>query len=201
MNWIILKQPANWISFSAVAISLASIYLADSGWFAQSWICLIAAGVLDMLDGMVARRFATSLEYKELGLHVDSFCDAINFGLVPILLVAIHTEFHAASFVIGVIYLVAVIMRLSLFNTHGLLTFDDIQYYRGLPVTYAALFFPIFFIILSFTTFSFFWLNLCSVILVFLYLSSLPIKKPKYFYRYFLFILAFCMSILLFLGI
>jgi CDP-diacylglycerol---serine O-phosphatidyltransferase len=85
-----------------------------AGWF------LVFAGILDMLDGRIARRANAGTRF---GAELDSLVDAISFGVAPAVFMY-FLEFQNAgrfAWVICYIYTVAVTVRLARFNilAHG----------------------------------------------------------------------------------
>jgi len=80
-----------------------------AGWF------LVLAGVMDVLDGRIARLSKTDSRF---GAELDSLVDVISFGVAPAMLMY-HLVFAAAgkfAWVICFGYVVAVAVRLARFN-------------------------------------------------------------------------------------
>jgi CDP-diacylglycerol--serine O-phosphatidyltransferase len=80
-----------------------------AGWF------IVFAGILDMLDGRVARLSGTGTRF---GAELDSLVDVISFGVAPALLMY-FLDFSSAgrfAWVLCYIYVVAVALRLARFN-------------------------------------------------------------------------------------
>ncbi len=85
-----------------------------AGWF------LVFAGILDMLDGRIARRANAGTRF---GAELDSLVDCISFGVAPAIFMY-FLEFQTTGrfgWVICYIYVVAVTARLARFNiiAHG----------------------------------------------------------------------------------
>jgi len=85
-----------------------------AGWF------LVFAGILDMLDGRIARRAKAGTRF---GAELDSLVDAVSFGVAPAVFMY-FLEFQSAgrfAWMICYIYVVAVTVRLARFNilAHG----------------------------------------------------------------------------------
>ena len=92
-----------------------SIVSSSRGNFAWAGWFIILAGVLDGLDGRLARLSKTSSRF---GAELDSLVDVISFGVAPALLMY-HLEFQAAgkfAWVLCYIFIVAVALRLARFN-------------------------------------------------------------------------------------
>ncbi len=85
---------------------------------AAAWYVMIA-GVLDMLDGRVARLSGTGTKF---GAELDSLVDCVSFGVAPALIM-FFLEFQSVGkfgWVICYLYVVAVAVRLARYNVqHG----------------------------------------------------------------------------------
>ncbi len=81
----------------------------SAGWF------IVFAGILDMLDGRVARFSKTPTRF---GAELDSLVDVISFGVAPALLVYFLDFANAGKFswILCYIYITAVTLRLARFN-------------------------------------------------------------------------------------
>jgi CDP-diacylglycerol---serine O-phosphatidyltransferase len=80
-----------------------------AGWF------IVFAGILDMLDGRVARLSGTGTRF---GAELDSLVDVISFGVAPALLMYFLDFSNAGRFawILCYIYVVAVALRLARYN-------------------------------------------------------------------------------------
>jgi CDP-diacylglycerol--serine O-phosphatidyltransferase len=80
---------------------------------------IVAAGVLDMLDGRVARLSGTGTKF---GAELDSLVDCVSFGVAPAMIM-FFLEFQTAGkfgWLICFMYVVAVAVRLARYNVqHG----------------------------------------------------------------------------------
>jgi len=80
-----------------------------AGWF------IVFAGLLDMLDGRVARLSGTGTRF---GAELDSLIDCVSFGVAPALIM-FFLEFQSAGkfgWVICFLYVVGVALRLARYN-------------------------------------------------------------------------------------
>jgi CDP-diacylglycerol--serine O-phosphatidyltransferase len=84
----------------------------------EAWFIMFA-GVLDVLDGRVARLSGTGTKF---GAELDSLVDVISFGVAPAMIM-FFLEFQAAGkfgWLLCYIYVVAVAVRLARYNVqHG----------------------------------------------------------------------------------
>jgi CDP-diacylglycerol--serine O-phosphatidyltransferase len=98
-----------------------------AGWF------IVFAGVLDMLDGRVARLSGTGTRF---GAELDSLVDLTSFGVAPAL-VMYHLEFAGVGrfgWVLCFLYVVAAAVRLARFNVAALTKPPTTGgWFRGLP--------------------------------------------------------------------
>jgi CDP-diacylglycerol--serine O-phosphatidyltransferase len=96
--------------------AIISAYRGNFTWAA--WF-IVFAGVLDMLDGRVARLSGTGTKF---GAELDSLVDCISFGLAPAMIM-FFLEFQSAGkfgWLICYMYVVAVAIRLARYNVqHG----------------------------------------------------------------------------------
>ena len=113
-----------------------SVILATSQKFSQAAWLIVAAAVLDSLDGKLARMTKSSSEF---GVQYDSLADVISFGLAPTVLLYTSTLFRWGS--IGLFFsflpLVFGSIRLARFNVR--LEGTDKNYFEGLPIPAAAM--------------------------------------------------------------
>jgi len=94
-------------------------------------ILIILAGVLDGLDGRIARLTGTTSAF---GLEFDSLADIVSFGLAPSLLVY-HWALRPAGrigWLLAFLFVVCTAMRLARYNTLNSATLDR-KYFVGLP--------------------------------------------------------------------
>jgi CDP-diacylglycerol--serine O-phosphatidyltransferase len=92
-----------------------AIVSAFNGNFRWAAWFIVFAGILDMLDGRVARLSGTGTRF---GAELDSLVDVISFGVAPALL-TYFLDFSSAgrfSWILCYIYVTAVALRLARFN-------------------------------------------------------------------------------------
>ncbi len=96
-----------------------AIVMAYRGNFAQAAWFIMFAGVLDMLDGRVARLSGTGTKF---GAELDSLVDVISFGVAPAMIM-FFLEFQGGGkfgWLVCYMYVVAVAIRLARYNVqHG----------------------------------------------------------------------------------
>ncbi len=100
-----------------------------AGWF------VVVAATLDLLDGRIARFTRTGSAF---GAQLDSLTDAVSFGVAPAaLMIRLHFGESDWGWVIGFVYLTAVVGRLARFTveTGG----EAGRRFHGLPSPAAAI--------------------------------------------------------------
>lgn len=103
-------------------------------------ILLMASGICDMFDGAVARRVKRTEKEKEFGIQLDSLADTISFVAFPAAILMSMSGKNPLFFAIACLYVFGGIMRLGWFNVT---TEENKGIYKGLPVTTAAVIFPL----------------------------------------------------------
>lgn len=108
----------------------------SAAWF------IMFAGVLDMLDGRVARLSGTGTRF---GAELDSLVDLVSFGVAPAMIM-FFLEFQAAGkfgWLICYMYVVAVAIRLARYNVqHGT---GKPGWFSGMPSPSAGMTLAVFF--------------------------------------------------------
>jgi len=113
----------------------SSIVLAANGAISQAALMVVLAGVLDGLDGRVARLTGTTSDF---GVQFDSLADIVSFGVAPAIL-----SYHWAlrplgrvGWTVAFIFVVCAAMRLARFNIQT--GRGDKRFFAGLPSPPAA---------------------------------------------------------------
>ena len=110
-------------------------------------VCVIFAGLFDMFDGKIARTRKSTENERAFGIQLDSLTDLVAFGVLPAAigyaLSGLAGWFIAPMF----FYVLTALIRLAYFNVteynRQQETTDVRHFYEGLPVTTAALIFPL----------------------------------------------------------
>ncbi|NET37741.1 MAG: hypothetical protein F6K19_37980 [Cyanothece sp. SIO1E1] len=147
---MIIKNPIlnqldlpNIFTLTGLTIGLVSVILAMQGKFYLAAICMIFTGLIDMLDGVVARKIERTPLQSEVGKQLDSIVDVCSFGFAPAIFAYCFGLQDFLSIAILVFYVAMNALRLAYFNSTGLINSEKAEYFTGLPVTYAALFIPL----------------------------------------------------------
>lgn len=134
------------LTYLGAAAAVCGIFFSASGHPFWGVICLLFAGLTDMFDGKVASTMKRTDDEKAFGIQIDSLCDLISFGVLPL---AIGYGLGLSGFVFYlscVLYLLCAIIRLAYFNVDEAkrqkTETGKRKIYLGLPVTTAAIIFP-----------------------------------------------------------
>lgn len=144
--------------------------------------CLILAGCFDMVDGKIASTRSRTTDEKNFGIQIDSLCDLVSFGVLPALLLQC---FHLPSYisvVLGSLFTLSALIRLSYFNVTELnrqaQTNEHRAFYEGLPVTCDALILPFTYLFSPLLGESFGWFYSAALLLCgILFLAPFKLKK------------------------
>lgn len=137
------------LTYTGVLFGVAGVYFAITGQLDQAMICLILAGLCDLFDGTVAKRFTRDAQELEFGKEIDSLADTISFLALPLVLGLVISGPSIWPVIAYGVYVLAGIIRLAYFNITGVEETIHGKNYHGLPVTYAALIFPLLYLPLS----------------------------------------------------
>ena len=143
----------NLLTSAALFAAFYSIIAGINGQFESAAIAIIVAGILDGLDGRVARLTNTQSDFGE---QYDSLADLISFGLAPALLafnwsLASLSEISIMAGKLGwlasFLFVACAALRLARFNTQAGIA--DKSYFQGLasPAAAGTLVFTIWFFI------------------------------------------------------
>ena len=144
-------------TYLATVVSLWGMLQVLEGRPVTAIFCLLAAGLLDTVDGRIARtkKNRTDSE-KRFGIQIDSLNDVICFGALPAL-----TAFALCRGWLGAVpvwysatlafFLLAGLIRLAHFNVteeeRQRSTTEARAYYLGLPITASTLLFPLLYLL------------------------------------------------------
>lgn len=135
-------------------------------------LSIVLAGVLDFLDGRIARKLGLASPF---GVQLDSLCDICSFIIAPaIFAYSMESIDVTVRIALIIIYLIAGLLRLARFNITG--TLDNGKYFEGMPVPFSIA------IVCSYFLFSYFSLSLLIwaalyFVHAFLMVSTIRIRK------------------------
>jgi CDP-diacylglycerol---serine O-phosphatidyltransferase len=105
----------NLITLLAICIGLTAIRMGIEGRMELAVCAVVAAAILDALDGRLARLLKGTSRF---GAELDSLCDFVNFGVVPAILLYIWTlhDLKSIGWAGAIVFAVAAALRLARFN-------------------------------------------------------------------------------------
>ena len=108
----------NAITLIGVCIGLTSIKFAIDGKFAVAIIAILFAGLMDALDGRIARLIKGT---SKMGKELDSLGDVISFGVAPALIMYFWNlqYLDKLGWFVCLTYVVCVALRLARFNVNS----------------------------------------------------------------------------------
>jgi CDP-diacylglycerol--serine O-phosphatidyltransferase len=118
-----------------VFLGFFAIVNALRGRFVLAAACVMIAGVLDTLDGKIARMLGTESDF---GREFDSLADVLTFGLSPALVAHLWgiDRFPRIGWLVPLYYVVCCATRLARFNVQSGRV--DARWFVGLPSPAAA---------------------------------------------------------------
>ncbi len=123
----------NILTLVGVCIGLSSIKFAFDGNFELAIIAVVVAGVIDGLDGRIARLIKGT---SKVGKELDSLTDVISFGVAPAFIMYFWSlvEIGRLGWLISLIYVICVALRLARFNVNseGESSWKD-NFFEGIP--------------------------------------------------------------------
>ena len=108
----------NAITLIGVCIGLTSIKFALDGKFALAVIAILFAGLMDALDGRIARLIKGT---SKIGKELDSLGDVISFGVAPAFIMYFWNlqYLDKLGWFVCLMYVVCVALRLARFNVNS----------------------------------------------------------------------------------
>lgn len=132
------------LTYVGMLLGFEGIGAAMNGDIQTALLCLIASGFCDMFDGKIASTMERTRNEKEFGIQIDSLSDLICFGVLPGIIVY---QITGTALWLSGLYVLCALIRLAWFNVdeqeRQQQTEEVRTGYLGLPVTTAAMIFPL----------------------------------------------------------
>ena len=108
----------NAITLIGVCIGLTSIKFALDGKFSLAIVAILFAGLMDALDGRIARLIKGT---SKMGKELDSLGDVISFGVAPAFIMYFWSlqYLDKLGWFVCLIYVICVALRLARFNVNS----------------------------------------------------------------------------------
>ncbi|QRZ14375.1 CDP-diacylglycerol--serine O-phosphatidyltransferase (plasmid) [Paracoccus methylovorus] len=130
----------NMLTIVAVCAGLTAIRCGMQGEYMLAALLIIAAGILDGIDGRIARLLGSS---SKIGAELDSLADFLNFGVAPPLILYFWAlkDFRGLGWISVLVFAVCCVIRLARFNvsTKSDDPCRDSAYFEGIPSPAGAL--------------------------------------------------------------
>ena len=179
-----------YLTYFGTALSLVAMHFIIQGEMIWVMSCFIVSGLCDLFDGMVARSFDRTKAQEQFGIEIDTLCDMISFAALPAILLIVQGQFPLINLFLAIIYVIAAVTRLAYFNRETKKNVSDrATYFRGVPVTYGALVFPVGYWVSEWLKSGSFQyvLLLLAPLMAFLFIWDVKIPKPnRVMYLFFL---------------
>jgi len=134
------------LTYMSLVSSVIGIAMALENHPVVAIFCLMVSGFCDMFDGKVAStKKNRTEEHKRFGVQIDSLSDIVCFGVFPAILGYSLKVRSWHGYAIMALYVLCGVIRLAFFNvcTERKKNRKGVFYIHGLPITSAALIFPI----------------------------------------------------------
>src|SRR5262249_59683971 len=115
MHFSFNRMIPNILTLLALCAGMTGIRLAIVGKFEAAVAAIIVAGILDGLDGRIARLLKGTSSF---GAQLDSLSDFVSFGVAPAVMLYVWTmeQFHGFGWAVVLIFAVCCGLRLARFN-------------------------------------------------------------------------------------
>ena len=122
------------LTYIGVGFAFAGIVLCVYSYAAAAMTALVAAGICDLFDGVIARRCKRDKAEMEFGVQIDSLADVMGFLALPAVLgLRLMEGTGVFKYVVIFGYILCGIIRLAWFNTSA--AAEGVRtHYDGLPV-------------------------------------------------------------------
>lgn len=175
------------LTYMSFASAVTGIFCASAMHLRWAVFCLALSGLCDMFDGKVARTKKNRTDdEKSFGIQIDSLCDMVCFGILPILICYKLGMNHIYSVVILIFYGLAGLIRLAYFNVTEAKRQEESnearKYYQGLPITSMAIVLPVYFVtspLIRNMQVKMIILHILVAAVGFLFITNFKLRKPS----------------------
>ncbi len=136
----LIRLIPNALTLTAICAGLSAIRFGVQGNYTLAVQLILAACVLDGLDGRAARLFRTE---SKIGAELDSLADFLNFGVAPPLIIYFWAlqDIRSLAWISVLVFALCCVMRLARFNVSSR---DEASgsvgaYFEGVPAPAGAL--------------------------------------------------------------
>ena len=176
-------------TYLATVLSVCGIFQAINGHLLTAVICLLVSGLLDTVDGKIARtKKDRTPAQKNFGIQIDSLNDVICFGALPAVIAYAICRSTGSAVPLWYIatlcfFVLCGLIRLAYFNVleeERMETEGGVRtYYLGLPITASTLLFPLLCILTSALGHPQLIMGLGLFLTGLLYVTPIHVPKPQ----------------------
>lgn len=114
-KFALIQLLPNMLTITAICAGLSAIRFGVQGDYTLAVHLVMAAGVLDAMDGRIARLLGSD---SKMGAELDSLADFLNFGVAPPLILYFWAleDVRGIAWLSVLIYAICCVMRLARFN-------------------------------------------------------------------------------------
>lgn len=175
------------LTYISFVSAVAGIFSASTMHLRWAIFFLAFSGLCDMFDGKIARTKKNRTEDEQaFGIQIDSLCDIVCFGVLPIVICYKMGMNEIYSMVILALYGLAGLIRLGYFNVMEAKRQAEEggarKYYQGLPITSMAIALPILFVVAPLFPSRVVFivvLHLVVTLVGFLFILDFKLRKPS----------------------
>ena len=140
-EWLhINKMIPNFLTILAISAGMSAIRFGLEGRWEHAALAILAAAILDALDGRIARILNGASKF---GAELDSLSDFISFGVAPAMMLYLWAmqDFGRFGWMLTLLFSVSMALRLARFNT--MLEDENLpawtsNFFAGVPAPAAA---------------------------------------------------------------
>lgn len=140
-------NPSVIATYISLACSIVGMSFSLTGKMLAAVFCLMLCGLLDMIDGPIARRCKRTEDEKSFGIQIDSLCDVVCFGSQAAVFCLTMAGITWYGTLIAAFFVLAGVIRLGFFNVQEMnrVKVDPglRKVYDGLPITSSSLLLPL----------------------------------------------------------
>lgn len=140
-------NPSVVTTYISLLCSIVGISFAITGNMLPAFLCLMVCGLLDMIDGPIARKCKRTEDEKSFGIQIDSLCDVVCFGALAAVICLRMAGVRWYSALAAGLFVLAGVIRLGFFNVQEInrVKVDPgrRKTYDGLPITTSAVIMPL----------------------------------------------------------
>ena len=142
MKLIGVYRKCDFVTLAGGASAVLGIILSIHGHPYFAILCLILAAICDGFDGVVARKHKSEKYEQVYGTELDTICDVISFGILPMVIIQGLTDWNIWITLASILFCIFGIIRLAYFDMLAITKKSDGKSYVGVPIIISAFLLP-----------------------------------------------------------